>query len=1829
MLAAVYEAGEQLDQLFIDLSDSESLSLHAEQDAYRFTVNTTFEDQGLSNFEAFEGLGTGQLSLIDLNQYSSVTVKTNSDDSEVKFVDSGGDFVHPISVFSTSASRVSFSGASRFGDAGLLVETNGRIEVEPGANVQVRDGDLTLRSGNDQEPVPTSGISVNSASLSSNGMGDLILQSWIANAADTDLSAAVTLINSNVESRLSAEASGGIEIEGHTQAAAIQLHGVHIEGAIVETAGAGIAIKGFSTHGAGKPIGVVLDGMAEIRNASRDITPQPIVIEGMVENSDNSSIGIRSGYKVRIESQYGDVVVNGTASGAQEGTVLGVGLDGTIVKVTEQGDVRISATAGPQRYANGIDMRGSHVSTESGILDLRATVMQSDDAITKYATGVQIRQGSLLRSSNGAVRMTSTMDRIGDRNAVFVDDSQVLAAGDAEIEIEVTSHHSGLAFRLGEDAVIGGPDASRDISLRAGTFNFASSASIQTSGSLLLSSSAQAGRLSIGTPPENVEFHDAAQLTQDDLKAFHPDVRRLDFGSRLNDGSFVVPVNNISIADIRFDHPVYLTRSRELLLGTNIDVSMHGMTVTGEVVLPNRITEIDGDIQMRGNLKMSVGSFGQFLSVNGRLDISEHATLDLDWNLEAVASAALIFRSSGVGQFSNQPHGSAVEAMVGATIQYQSNSIQLNSGPASLQTQVVRPSDADLEYAHILGPKRSYWPALTSKAVGDVNADGFDDFVVRHGSPQSDEYSVEGPSELYLVLGNADWTETTSFEALQTDAIRLTSSVAPTRFGSVITSDDLNLDGFQDIVVGVQQSSSSGNRHVTSVIWGRADFPAEVPTDSGADGVTQIFATQAGKRHTHLQVIKDLNDDQYPEIAYSNANFYEADVGSTGRVVIIAGMEDWPAVIDLNHVDVVTTTISGMSDMRLGSGLMSLQQSSADSASGLVVGAAKRGDSDDDDEGAAFVFESSPDFFAQKNISIADADYTVFGFGRNGYQQTLIADDLNHDGAQDLILGRPNWFLNDQWEESGADIYWNAFSGQSTDLSQPGVPLTRIFGPEAYSFAGSSLAVAPDISGDGINDLIIGAPGQDSLFNFREHDGDVWMIPGRQQWPATIHLGRSGDAAFRIVGTPRTFDDTPRKMSLFGSTVSTGDFDGNGQHDLLISAPAEVASPEDRNSGAIHLFSGNTFFDVTAPTLTLSSPFVAPTNSELLLFYGEISEPLAGFSPDDFEFVTPDGVVSAATISVDLAGGVNGPLIFYVREFADAEFVTLRVAATATIQDEAGNSLDASSLLSSATIYRDVVGPDILLDPKTTESVPAIRWRQSRDTLLYDVWIQPLDSSAEPVIERGIDGSRSGNTVSWRPAESLAPGRYRVWVRSQLTDNTLSPWSSKPLTINPELHIRKASSSTELNPAIEWELIPEVSEYRIYVTDVTRQSAGLIDQSVDEAFFSPASQLPTGRYRMWVAGVSDDGFQTTWSESIVFDITPQVIAPGVTQESQPTIQFSEVPGSDQYEIYVSGRGNVYRQMTDSGSPLVLDESLEQGHYRVWVRGIDSGVAGPWSERSEFSVGLVTKVADRDEPLQDPVVVLSWPVISGVVEYELFVQLQDNPQTTYRRGGLTEGNSAELALPDGSYKVWVKTVHANGAVWGAATEIRVAARTSRAPSLDFTGPPEVSMNPSPEFQVWSTFRNADSIEFFLESDNVVVRQTVQGGSVQWSPPTDLNRGEWSWWFRGLTDDGEDSGFLYGGEFNTSGRTQLQMTQIAGAKNRPLFLWDPVDEATEYELLIYSPQDEANPDLRISIRNRTHHQLEHDLATGTYRAWLRPRDSRGLYGAWSHLIPFEIE
>ena len=446
---------------------------------------------------------------------------------------------------------------------------------------------------------------------------------------------------------------------------------------------------------------------------------------------------------------------------------------------------------------------------------------------------------------------------------------------------------------------------------------------------------------------------------------------------------------------------------------------------------------------------------------------------------------------------------------------------------------------------------------VSVSAAGDVNGDGIDDLII--GAPGAGPNGADS-GESYVMFGREGaFGPSVELSALNGTLGFAINGIAEgdTSGGSVSAAGDVNGDGIDDLIIGASRADPNGNASGESyVVFGRATFS----TDTGSVQVTVNGLNEA----------PTAQDDAF---ATNEATVLTGSVLTNNGL----GADSDPNADTILSIAAVNGQAAGVgSQLTLASGaLLTVNEGGTFSYDpNSAFDALKLGDSGTDtfaytltDGGVAptgVIFDTS--------VALSELDGTT-GFVLNGIAvgdrsgiSVSAAGDINGDGIDDVIIGASS--ANPNGEESGESYVVfgrnTAFSA-SLELSElNGTTGFVINGVSKNDLSGTSVSAAGDVNGDGIDDLIIGAPraGTDE-----DVVGESYVVFGRDT---------AFDASFELATLNGTNGFVIRGENLqdySGAWVSSaGDVNGDGIDDLIIGAP--YAKGNDDFSGKSYVVFG-------------------------------------------------------------------------------------------------------------------------------------------------------------------------------------------------------------------------------------------------------------------------------------------------------------------------------------------------------------------------------------------------------------------------------------------------------------------------------------------------------------------------------------------------------------------------------------------------------------------------------------------------------------------------------
>ncbi len=166
---------------------------------------------------------------------------------------------------------------------------------------------------------------------------------------------------------------------------------------------------------------------------------------------------------------------------------------------------------------------------------------------------------------------------------------------------------------------------------------------------------------------------------------------------------------------------------------------------------------------------------------------------------------------------------------------------------------------------------------------------------------------------------------------------------------------------------------------------------------------------------------------------------------------------------------------------------------------------------------------------------------------------SLASGDFNGDGIGDLLIGLPFADGPDNAREDAGEavvIFGRGGLEREIDLARDEVGL-HVFGALPGDNLGFGVA-AGDLNGDGVDDIIVGAPGSNGLESIRTDLGEAYVIFGGPDLGGAVDTA-SVEQDFTLIAA--------EGFSRIGTSFAVADVNGDGLDDLVAGAPFAGREP--------------------------------------------------------------------------------------------------------------------------------------------------------------------------------------------------------------------------------------------------------------------------------------------------------------------------------------------------------------------------------------------------------------------------------------------------------------------------------------------------------------------------------------------------------------------------------------------------------------------------------------------------------------------------------------------
>jgi hypothetical protein len=365
--------------------------------------------------------------------------------------------------------------------------------------------------------------------------------------------------------------------------------------------------------------------------------------------------------------------------------------------------------------------------------------------------------------------------------------------------------------------------------------------------------------------------------------------------------------------------------------------------------------------------------------------------------------------------------------------------------------------------------------------AGDVNGDGFDDLVIGVVYYSNGELYEGAAFVFYGSSSGVDKNVKTTLEINQANAW----------FGRAVDgAGDVNGDGYEDVIVGAMEYDNNEENEGGGFLF----YGSQTGIGTNPIKVLEINQIAAHLGYA-VSGAGDVNADGFDDVLLGSPLFTNQQ-NNEGAALLYYGSSDGlkanPTIIEGDQIDAnIGHSVSnagdingdGFADILIGAPLFAVNQNS---------------------QGAVFVYYGAA-------AGVSAVTKTTISINQSAYLGASVASagDVNEDGYSDIVLGAIHYQTSQVLGGAGL-LYYGSPNGVSQEM-------IVISSNIAFSDMGQSVSGAGDVNGDGVGDLIIGAPYYDNgttmLFygnknlsyqnNLRLYNTDLTTPINHTQFPQT------------------------------------------------------------------------------------------------------------------------------------------------------------------------------------------------------------------------------------------------------------------------------------------------------------------------------------------------------------------------------------------------------------------------------------------------------------------------------------------------------------------------------------------------------------------------------------------------------------------------------------------------------------------------------------------------------------------------------------------------------
>ena len=422
-------------------------------------------------------------------------------------------------------------------------------------------------------------------------------------------------------------------------------------------------------------------------------------------------------------------------------------------------------------------------------------------------------------------------------------------------------------------------------------------------------------------------------------------------------------------------------------------------------------------------------------------------------------------------------------------------------------------------------------------AVGDLDGDGLAELAL--GVPLHD--GVDSDSGSVFVVPGAGFGEI----YLDTASTALTGTSEQDHAGeSVVVLEDMNGDGFGEVLLGAPRQDSSGtDAGMAYLLYGPFTSDRSL---SGADAL--LYGEDEGDlAGSSVGAAGDVDGDGVPDLLIGAEDEDSAEEEGGAGYLFLGPVSGSISMGDANGKFRAEEATD-----HLGVALTGVGDTNDDGYDDMLIGAVGQDEAGNDAGAAYLVLGDTTGIWSNLSLRMSAADAKLLGdeAGVGAGQGLHGPGDLDGDGRTDLVIGA--WGADN---EAGRVFLVHGPVNGTVDLGSVATSTWLADSTEAWTGYG---VTSGDFDADGEQDLLFGAP---KLNTGSTEAGTAWLLYG--PW---------GTGELDLSNVADGWVDGSKHKHAMGTAVAAGDVDGDGKDDMILGVPNDDSSAN--NAGMVTVIWG-------------------------------------------------------------------------------------------------------------------------------------------------------------------------------------------------------------------------------------------------------------------------------------------------------------------------------------------------------------------------------------------------------------------------------------------------------------------------------------------------------------------------------------------------------------------------------------------------------------------------------------------------------------------------------